>query len=588
MSNLHLWWGELLLDAFARAEVRQVVVSPGSRSTPLALAAHRHPHLTTTVVVDERCAAFVALGQARVTGRPSLLLCTSGTAGGHFFPAVMEASEANLPLLVLTADRPPEVQGRGALQTTRQSGLYGSFVRGFWELGVPDPHPAALAGVRAAAAMAVQATLDPRPGPVHLNAPFRPPLEPQPADPEDFELRRRVEVLLAKPVAQAAPPRRRASPELLDALAEAGTAAGRGIVVCGPGPLGLVAAAQPLTALATGLGFPVVAEAGSQLRLCRPSPSPLPMELLAGPEMPAHDFALVVGSWPTSAAWTQALTRAGAPPPWVLCEHGWVDPHNGAAGVVVGDVADSVQRLVERMGAGEPRDGRWRRLWEEVAACGAGVLEDAEEQERRSGRLSETGAVRVAVRCLPAGGYLALGNSLAIREVDMACPFSGVEIKVLTQRGVSGIDGGVSGAVGAALAGAAPLLLVTGDLAFQHDLGGLATAARVLAPLVILVLDNGGGRIFELLPLATSPVTEEEMHALFLTPQRVDVELAARAFGVAAASVTTVPELESALSQALTRPGCTVLRVVIDGGERRRRRQRLRETVQAYWRQVRP
>lgn len=588
MSNLHLWWGELLLDALARAGVRQVVVSPGSRSTPLALAAHRHSRLTTTVVVDERCAAFVALGQARVTGRPSLLLCTSGTAGAHFLPAVMEASEANLPLLVLTADRPPELQGRGALQTTRQAGLYGSFVRGFWDVGVPDPHPAALAGVRVTAAAAVQATFDPRPGPVHLNAPFRTPLEPQPEDPAEEELHKRVATLLATPVARAGPPRRRAAPELLDALAEAGAAAERGILVCGPGPLQLAAAAKPLAALATHLGFPVVAEAGSQLRFCDPSPAPLPMELLAGPEMPLHDFALVVGSWPTSAAWSQLLTHPDAPRPWVVCEHGWVDPHNCAAGVVVGEAAETLRRVAERSASEEPRDGSWSRLWQETAAFAARVLEEAEEEERRGGRLSETAAVRTAVRCLPPGAFLALGNSLAIREVDLACPAPGAEIKVLTQRGVSGIDGGISGAAGAALAGAWPLLLITGDLAFQHDLGGLAIAASVPTPLVILVLDNRGGRIFELLPVARSTVSEEELNSLFLTPQPLELELAARAFGVAAATVTTAPELEAALSQALARSGCTVLRVVVGSDDRARRRQRLREAVQARWRQVTP
>ena len=195
MSNLHIVWGELLLDALAEAGVRQVVVSPGSRSTPLVLAAARHPRLTTTVVIDERCAAFVALGQGRASGRPSVVICTSGTAGAHHLPAVVEASEAAIPMLLLTADRPPELQGRGALQTIRQAGLYGHFVRATWELGLPDPHPQALAGVRATAALAVHATLDPRPGPVHLNAPFRTPLEPQPRDASDAELEHLVAAL---------------------------------------------------------------------------------------------------------------------------------------------------------------------------------------------------------------------------------------------------------------------------------------------------------------------------------------------------------------------------------------------------------
>lgn len=584
MSNLHIWWGELLWDALARSGVRHVILSPGSRSTPLALAAYRHPRLTCTAVVDERCAAFVALGQARVTGWPAVVLCTSGTAGAHYFPAVIEASQANLPMLVLTADRPPELQGRGALQTTRQADLYGRFLRSSWELGVPDPHPAALAGLRVTAAMAVQASLDPRPGPVHLNAPLRTPLEPQPEDPDEDELRRQVTRLLASPVPRVAPAQRRAAPEALDALAEACASASRGVIVCGPLPPRQAAVRGAVTALRDRLGFPVMAEAGSQLRFCSPSPSPLPLELLAGADMPLHDFALVVGSWPTSAAWSEALTRRSAPRPWVVCEHGWVDPHNCADGVVVGEVGEALAGVVTRLGAGVPADPAWGALWAEVAAHGERVLAAVEEEDRSRGELSETTVARVAVRCLPEGGFLALGNSLAIREVDLACPASGVELQVLTQRGVSGIDGSISGAAGAALAAASPVLLITGDLAFQHDVGGLAVAGEVRTPLVILALDNRGGRIFELLPLAASAISPAEMSTLFVTPQRLDLALAARAFGVPSICARTVDELREAVAKALVTPGCTVVHGVIAPADRRQRRQGWREAAQASWR----
>jgi len=580
-------WAQLLVDALAGAGVRHVVASPGSRSTPLVLAAARHPRLACTVVVDERCAAFVALGQARVTGVPSLLLCTSGTAGAHYLPAVMEASQASVPLLVLTADRPPELHGRGALQTVRQADLFGSFVRAALELGVPDPHPAALAGVRATAALAVQAALDPRPGPVHLNAAFRTPLEPQPDDPGEEGLGEEVRRLLATPVPWARPAQRVAAPALVDALAAACAAARRGVLVAGPGPPSQAAAREAVAELARRLGFLVVAEAGSQLRFAPRSPCPTPLELLVGEEMPQPDLVLVVGSWPTSPGWSKVLGRADAPRPWVVCEHGWVDPSNRAAAVVVGAVATALEQVARRVGKGEPRDPSWLATWNAAAAHVAKVLEEAEAQERASGALSETATVRAAVRAVPEGSWLVLGNSLAIREVDLACPSRGVHLKVLTQRGVSGIDGSISAAAGAALATAEPVLLVTGDVAFQHDWGGLASAASVPTPLAILVLDNGGGRIFQLLPLAESGVPEEDVERLFITPQRWDLSLAAQAFGVRVRRVTTVAEVEEAVGEALAAGGCTVVQAVITRGDLRQRRRALQRAAQAVWQQAR-
>ncbi len=580
-------WAELLMDTFAGAGVRRAVISPGSRSTPLALAAVRHPGLACTVVVDERCAAFVALGQARVTGTPSLLVCTSGTAGAHYLPAVIEASEANLPLLLLTADRPPELQQRGALQTIRQAELFGRFVRAALELGVPDAHPAALAGVRAAAAMAVQAALDPRAGPVHLNAPFRTPLEPQPDEGGEEEVKAQARRLLAAPVARARAPHRVAAPALVEALADACAAAARGVIVCGPGPVFQGEMREPVAALARRLGFPVAAEAGSQLRFCPHSPAPVPLELLVGSDMPEPDCVLVVGSWPTSAGWNSGLGGAAATRPWVVCEHGWVDPLNRAAGIVVGGVATTLRRVVARLGPGEPRDPSWLPAWSAAAAHVERVLDEAEGREQASGILSETAAVRAAVRVLPGGAWLALGNSLAIREVDLACPGRGVDLKVLTQRGASGIDGGVSAAAGAALAAGEPVMLVTGDVAFQHDLGGLATAAAVRTPLVIVVLDNHGGRIFELLPLLRGAISREEVEALFVTPQRLDIPLAVGAFGVPARRATTPAEVEAAVKEALASGGCTVVHAVIRAGDLRQRRRALKQAAQEGWRQAR-
>ncbi|HRI55183.1 MAG TPA: 2-succinyl-5-enolpyruvyl-6-hydroxy-3-cyclohexene-1-carboxylic-acid synthase, partial [Pseudomonadota bacterium] len=234
-ANLLAEWARLLLGSLAAAGVREVVVSPGARSTPFVCAAHAEPQLRCWDVIDERAAAFFALGQARVTGRPSLLICTSGTAGAHYLPAVIEAGAAHLPLLVLTADRPFELQDCGAPQTIDQIKLLGGHARRFFELGMPDPSDLSLRALRRLAAQAVLTTTWPTPGAVHLNARARKPLEPQSVHTSDeVALRARVDELLQAPLLRAYPPRAVPAPAGVAAAAQLCRSARRGLIICGP------------------------------------------------------------------------------------------------------------------------------------------------------------------------------------------------------------------------------------------------------------------------------------------------------------------------------------------------------------------
>jgi 2-succinyl-5-enolpyruvyl-6-hydroxy-3-cyclohexene-1-carboxylate synthase len=582
-GDLNFLWASRLVDGLACAGVSRAVISPGSRSTPLALAAALHPGLTCNVIVDERSAAFFALGQARATCRPSALICTSGTAGAHYLPAVIEASAANLPLIAVTADRPPELHERGALQTIEQGRLYGAHVRSFLELGPPADDERALAGVRAAAAVAVARSLDPRAGPVHINAPFRAPLEPAAAPsaagptgaaPRFFQARR-------APTADA-----------VRALAQACASARRGVIVAGPGRLGQAAARPAALALARRLGFPLLAEAASQLRFAGNEREVVGLFEMLVPAVAGEafrpDLVLQIGAMPTSVAWGRWLENDGAPERWVLAPHGWNDPANRAAGVIAAEVDLTLQALLPVLGDGVPADPGWAPWWRRAEEVVRAVLTEAEALESAAGHLSETAAVRAVLRAAPEGSLLAVANSLAIREVDLACPADIARVGVLAQRGASGIDGTISAAAGASSVARSPVTAVLGDLAFLHDVGGLAACRHAGGPLVVVVLNNAGGRIFDLLPVADGRIDQTVVEELFAAGQKADLAALAAAYGVGVGQAADVRGLESAVAQAHAAGGTWVVEAQISGAPVRQRRLDLRAAVQARLRELGP
>ncbi|MFZ5785093.1 MAG: 2-succinyl-5-enolpyruvyl-6-hydroxy-3-cyclohexene-1-carboxylic-acid synthase [Acidobacteriota bacterium] len=582
-GDLNLLWAHRFIDGLAAAGVSRVVVSPGSRSTPLALAASRHPGVACDVIVDERSAAFFALGQARATCRPSALVCTSGTAGAHYLPAVIEASQANLPLVAVTADRPPELHERGALQTIEQVRLFGAHVRAFLDLGAPSEDEPALAGVRAAAAVAVARSLDPRPGPVHVNAPFRAPLAPTAEAPA---------VEPAAPAPRFFQPRRAPTAEAIRALAQACLKARRGVILAGPGRLGQAGARPAALGLARRLGFPLLAEAASQLRFAGGECDVVGLfELLVPPvagDPCRPDLILQIGAAPTSAAWGRWLESDEAPERWVVTPHGWHDPSNAAAGVVAAEPDLTLQALLAALGEGVPADPGWAAWWRGAEDEVRVALGDAEAREAAAGELSETAAVRAVLRAVPESSLLAVANSLAIREVDLACPPDLARVGVLAQRGASGIDGTISAAAGASSVARSPVTALLGDLAFLHDVGGLAACRHAGGPLVLVVLDNHGGRIFDLLSVADGRVDAESYERLFAAGQNADPAALASAFGVACRSAADARSLEDAVAEAHAAGGTWVVVARVSGTPVRRRRLELRAAVQARLRGVRP
>lgn len=559
-KNLQTEWARLLIDGIASAGVTDAIISPGSRSTPFVCAALEHEAIRCRSLIDERSAAHFALGQARVTGVPSLLICTSGSAAANYFPAITEAYEGRVPVVVLTADRPPELQHCGANQTMDQLHLFGTRARFFANLGEPVASEQALRAVRRTAIRAVAESIAHQ-GPVHLNAQAREPLEPQVArDPDCIALASLCRSIRAEgAVAGAVPTPRLADGSHLDWVAAACARAERGVIVCGPSPVHHRDARDAVTVLADRTGFPVVAEAASQFRFL-PGASRVVFDASDALWRSEHaraafqpDLVLQVGDAPVSKGWARLMAQDFPRQHVLVTEHGWPDPTARACRVVRGSVQHSLVALADRLSERQ-RSFVWReRLMSAQAVVHevrANVLEDA------GNALSEGWLASAVVAQLPEGAALVLGNSLPIRQVEAWAGPRETPLDVFCQRGLSGIDGVVSAAAGVASKRPGPTLLLVGDVSFLHDLNGLGAARELGTPFVIVVANNRGGRIFEQLPIARS---QPEAVPLFTTPHEASLAHAAAVYGHRFHAVRTVDELGRVLRESLSNSGCTVI-----------------------------
>jgi 2-succinyl-5-enolpyruvyl-6-hydroxy-3-cyclohexene-1-carboxylate synthase len=548
-ANLNQLWARALVEELVRGGVRHAVVCPGSRSTPLALACARVEGLRTWSVIDERSAGFFALGLAKASRRPALLVATSGTAGAHFYPAVIEAVHSHVPLVVLTADRPLELQGWGAPQTVPQARFYGEFARYFADVGLPEASDTALVHLRATAARAVaQACRAPR-GAVQLNVPFREPLAPtvEPFGEERLGSLAR-EGRPGAPLTQIVPASRQPDMQALEAVRARLAAVERGLIVCGPRDEedGL---AKAVSALSEATGYPVLAEATSQVRYGGGAGTVSSYDALLrhAPFARAHRPELVLrfggGLTPKGPqAWWEA---AGAEVVLFSDEGALFDPNHRATLVVEGSAVAACEVLSQGVAR---RRGRWAESFLRAERMARGALEAAFAQEPL---LTEPRIAHEVVAALPAGAQLFVSSSMPIRDVDAFAPDVGRPLRVLANRGANGIDGIVSTALGTAVATERPTVLLTGDLAFLHDVGGLLTAHRYRVPLVVVVVNNDGGGIFSFLPLAESEHAREHFEPLFGTPHGADLAHAAALYGARLHRPGSPAALRSAVVEGL-------------------------------------
>lgn len=564
LTTVQTEWSRLFARSLRDAGIERVIASPGSRSTPL-LAAMLLAGLDVIDVIDERAAAFVALGAARATGRPAAVLCTSGTAPAHWFPAVLEASLSNLPLVLVSANRPTELSLCGAAQTVDQTKLFGEHVRFFADAGNPDADERAMIGLRRLVGQAVSASLGPRPGPVHLDVRARKPLEPrEPATRAEHALRTLADAVLARPLATARSTVL-ATDEALDALAQRLSEARRPLFVAGPLPC--TTDVQALSSWVTRAGGVLAAELTSQLRFVGGArrvdglDAWLSAGLFEGGHEPAPDLVVELGAVPTSGAYERWVAKA-RPRRVVVGAATYTDPHGLAEQVLEGDVSALARALAARCRAGsleiDRERARFGELFERLEAVSHTLVREVAESA-----WGEPAIAREVVRAMPRGGRLVVGNSLPIRMLDRYATreLEDVAIVVQHQRGANGIDGLVAQSAGATIADPRPAVALLGDVTFLHDVGALAIARRSAAPLCVVVVDNGGGRIFEALPVARDAAW---MMPHMVTTESVDHEALARAFGVAFEAAESVTELRAALARGLARPGLTLVRARVE------------------------
>jgi 2-succinyl-5-enolpyruvyl-6-hydroxy-3-cyclohexene-1-carboxylate synthase len=551
-----------LADELARAGVTDACLAPGSRSAPMALALAEHPGIRVHVHLDERSAAFFALGLAKRSGRPAVVLCTSGTAAANFHPAVLEADHARAPLLVLTADRPPELRGTGANQAADQLKLYGPAVRWFCEVGVPANDPAAGRYWRSLASRAWAEATGPPAGPVHLNLAFadplveRDPAAPAPGRPD------------GAPWTAAPAGVRAAAPGDVAALAEAVRAGPRGLLVAGWG-----ADLDPdaVDAFAAASGWPVLADPLSGSRRGPAAVSAYDGLLRAPRFAAAHrpDLVVRVGGAPTSKALTawlddsvrQVLVDPGS---------GWLDPARTAAVRLTADPSALLAATAARLtGPTGPWLDQWLEAERRAREAIDGLLD--EWAEPFEGRVA-----RDLVGWVPDGGTLVVGSSMPVRDVDaFARPRDG--LRFVANRGLSGIDGFVATALGVAAAGDEPVAALCGDLTLLHDASSLLGAAGRPRGAVLVVCDNDGGGIFSFLPQATLPA--ELFEPLFGTPHGLDLTALAAAARVPSRVVEKAADLVPALDAALAGGGTQLVLVRGDRAANLARHRALTEAV---------
>ena len=545
-------WAEAFVCELAAAGLRAVNIAPGSRSTPLTLAFHRHPEVRVRLHLDERSAAFFALGEALATDRPAALVCTSGTAAAEFFPAIIEAIQSQVPLLVLTADRPHELRHSGANQTVDQVKLYGDQVLWSVDAALPadDAPPLALRNLRALAARAYATANGLRKGHVHINFPFRKPLEPD--APQSAPL--------VPPVSPAVVMERgtlQPGDDQVAELADLLPRYPRGLIVCGPRcPGGDFPRA--VAALAQAAGYPILADPLSGVRF---GPQVAEATVIGGYDsvlasgkgrVARGEWQVVVrfGAVPTSKH-LNAFLEASAPAHHILVRESGVwadDSHRINRFVQVNEAA--LCRRVARVLARAQKSGFLEKPDFFAAAeslCWQAT--DAYLAEHFFDGAAVATAVDVMADALPEGGNLVIGNSLPVRHLDQFARPRRAPIRVFGNRGASGIDGVTSTALGVAAATGRPTLLITGDVSFIHDLNGLLAVGRLgVENLVIVLINNGGGGIFRRLPIAGHEPPFEE---LFFTPHELAFEHAARFYGLAYARTDDRVTLAARLQVAL-------------------------------------
>lgn len=543
------------IDELVKSGVTDVVISPGSRSTPLAMTVVEHPKLKEWIIIDERSAAFFALGIAKQTNRSVALICTSGTAAANYYPAVVEATYSRVPLIVLTADRPHELRDVGAPQAIDQIDLYGDYPKWFHEMALPESSPQMLNYSRSCASKAIStAQMEPA-GPVHLNFPLREPLVP------DFTLKNlwmSHQETTHHPVYNGA---KRVAEGMLSQILKKVQARKRGVIVCGPQIDSKLA--KSLTQLAKTWGLPILADPLSQLR----SGAHKKNNIIEGydaflrdqsiREILKPDFIIRFGAMPVSKAYLFYVQENDDIPQFVVENNeGYRDPSGINSAFIYANPILFCEDAVKFQPNLPNIEGNWLTIWQQMNQITRSYLSAPSQAV-----ITEGEAVRALLEVIPEENQLYVGNSMAIRDVDTFFTTTTKKIKVLANRGANGIDGMVSSALGAAATTENHVTLLLGDLSFFHDLNGLLTAKHYGINITILLINNNGGGIFSFLPQAKHG---KHFEALFGTPIDIEFKKAIEMYNGTYFLAENEESLKTNLKETYNAGGLSVIEVKTD------------------------
>lgn len=557
-------------DELARNGLKHAVISPGSRSTPLTILFNEHPEINTYINIDERSAAFFALGLAKATHQPTALICTSGTAAANYFPAIVEAKLSRIPLLVLTSDRPHELRQVGAPQSIDQIKLFGDHVKSFTEMPVPDGNDLTSKGFRSQARRMMMATLTAPKGPVHINLPFREPLVPNVNQPNLWENHR-----LTKPFNSGYGETSLSENEVIK-LEEILETMQKGLIIVGPETTDETA--ELFAEVGKKYSLPILADPLSQLRT-GPHNKAWIIEtydaFLRDPEIKSFftpDVILRFGAMPVSKSLLQFLTNAH-PAHYAIFDSGkeWLDPTHQVTDMFYTDTVQILRKLLTLSNNSSPHQAAWAEKWKNInEAARQTIITSSADSEWYEGQ-----AVKELICELPEDATLFVGNSMPIRDLDTYLLNQDKRMRTLANRGANGIDGVVSSALGvAAVKGNAYLLI--GDLSFFHDMNGLLIAKKYKIDLTIIVINNNGGGIFSFLPQAD---TVTDFENLFGTPADLDFSLVAQLYGAAYFHTETWDAYRSAISKRHGNAGLKIIEIKTD-------REQNTELHRALWRTI--
>ncbi|EDL64972.1 2-succinyl-5-enolpyruvyl-6-hydroxy-3-cyclohexene-1-carboxylic-acid synthase [Bacillus sp. SG-1] len=553
------------IEALHHSGVRKVVISPGSRSTPLAMLFAKHPQIEVFVNIDERSAAFFALGMAKADREPVAILCSSGTAGANYYPAVIEAKYSRVPLIVLTADRPHELREVGAPQAIDQINLFGSHVKWFDEMALPEQSDSMKTYAQRAASRGAAISRSIPEGPVHFNFPIREPLLPDMS--YSFKEEKNATI-----ISEGA---RSVSEFDLKRLAGVLDVKRKGIIVCGPHSDPKLA--DVVINFAEKFNFPVLADPLSSLRSGKHDKS----QVIDGydsflrnnqfKKSVKPDFVIRIGAMPVSKALTLYLKDQDVDH-WIIDSGGqWRDPAGRATEMIFAEEAQVLNELTEIVNA-SGADDEWLDKW---LTINQKTQELTVNYRKGNDPLDEGMAVRGLIETLPDHSAVFVSNSMPIRDMDTFFVNNDKSITVMANRGANGIDGVISTAMGVSASGRQTYLLI-GDLAFYHDMNGLLAGKMYGLNLKIILVNNNGGGIFSYLPQANE---KEHFELLFGTPAGLEFSHAANLYGANYKKALTYEEYMSALSDWETDEGFSIIEAVTNREENVRNHREMWENV---------